>query len=202
MAKISSREASTSNHLPTSASLITLPIPSPHAPTHLVAHITQFKGHSLMLWCGEANPSLADAALQDERQSSNQAAQQAGSSSLLMEEHVAPGLQTNAHPDSIPPTGLLGKEWAVGMTNPATDASMSTSLFRSNLDIAKPMAARLSKRFKIPQLFLSLALPDQLLSMLDGPFSEPLGGKALLLLEGALGKVIKSNAELQSTTAQ
>lgn len=223
MTETSSTEASTSNHLPTSASLITLPIPSPHAPTHLVAHITQFKGQSLMLWCGEASSSLADAALQENRQASYQAARQAGSSSLLMEEHVAPGSQRNTNAVSLPPTGLLGKEWAVGMTNPSTDASMSTSLFRSNLDVAKPMAARLckyfdilqeysfsahisppflsAKRFKIPQLFLSLALPDQLLSMLDGPFSEPLGGKALLLLEGALGKVIKSSVKGQTSTA-
>lgn len=138
----SSIASTSSKHFMTSACLITLPIPSPHAPTHLVAHITHFKGQSLMLWCGEASPSLADAALQEESQSSNQVIQQ-GSSSLLMEEHVAPAPQTSQ--ESIPPTGLLGKEWAVGMTNSTNGNSMSTSLFRSNLDIAKPMAARLCK---------------------------------------------------------
>lgn len=151
----------TSNHLSTSASLITLPIPSPHAPTYLVAHITHFKGQSLMIWCGETNPMLADSALQTQRQTSNES-QQNESSLLLEAESVTPASQQPSikASDSIPPIGVLGKEWAVGMTNSLTDSSISTSLFRSNLDISKPMAARLcrcTKKFFF-HLFLSFCI--------------------------------------------
>lgn len=49
----------------------------------------------------------------------------------------------------------------------------------------------IAKRFTISQLFLSLSLPADLISALHGPYSASEGNKALLMIEGALGDILK-----------
>lgn len=55
------------------------------------------------------------------------------------------------------------------------------------------MAARLAKRFQLGQIFLSLHVPDQIAAMLEGPYTDPIGQKALLEIEGGIGKCVQES---------
>lgn len=50
---------------------------------------------------------------------------------------------------------------------------------------------RPAKRFSLAQLFLSLSLPSHILSALEGPHGGNEGSQALLMIEGALGDILK-----------
>jgi len=125
--------------LPTSTHFITIPFPSPRIQTQLTVHLTLFKGPSILLWCGESAEGY-----QPSQQASTMPS--ATSSSLLIEQSEPP---RSLNQSSLPPlTGNLANEWAVAMTNPRTKSTNSTSLFRSNADLAKPMSARLCESLK------------------------------------------------------
>lgn len=217
--------------LSTSTHTIILPFPSLQVQTQLTAHLTLFNGPSVLLWCGECAEGWTVSSEQGRQKAL--AATPAPSSSLLLERDLPP--HTSPRQELPPVTGRLASEWAVAMTNPRTKVSLclyrsfvahvslfthpclflkhtnSTSLYRSNADLAKPMSARLcesslqvvfdtcsdfvsyiaAKRFSIAQLFLSLSLPHQIISALDGPYSGSEGGKALLFIEGALIDILK-----------
>jgi hypothetical protein len=139
-----------------------------------------------------------------------------GSSHLVEEHH--PTMQSGTAPtesEATPITGLLTRDWSVAMSsrNPNVSAdcpnihrfvltflassqhqdAIATSLFRSTLDLSKPMAARLAKRFQLGQIFLSLHVPDQIAAMLEGPYTDPIGQKALLEIEGGIGKCVQES---------
>lgn len=164
-----SSTASANTEFPSATHLVTLPVPSSETATLLIAHTTEFgrtpsatamstsptAKPALYIWCGESNgdvPAL----------SSISAAQPPhGSSSLLEEANVVDRSDLTSDQASqdmnpaelaaleLPPTGALTREWAVAMTSARAGGSdkaktgMATSLFRSNSDLAKPMASRL-----------------------------------------------------------
>lgn len=64
------------------------------------------------------------------------------------------------------------------------------------------MAARLAKRFQLGQVFLSIHIPDDIAAMLDGPYTDPIGQKALLEIEGGIGKAIQQSFEKHAKSLQ
>lgn len=48
----------------------------------------------------------------------------------------------------------------------------------------------LAKRFKIAQIFLSLSLPQAIIEGIEGPHTSSEGGRALLMIEGALKDIL------------
>jgi hypothetical protein len=122
--------------LPTSTHLVSIPFPSPRIETQLIAHLTLFQGPSVLLWCGECAEGWQPP------QASTMLPTSSTSSSLLMEQNEPP--QSSSNRSTLPPlTGHLASEWAVAMTNTRTKTTNSTSLYRFNADLAKPMSARL-----------------------------------------------------------
>lgn len=72
-----------------------------------------------MLWCGEANP-MAGTDVGSGGVNGGQPSQTSGNSSLLVEERYPEPTQTVAGP----PTGFLGREWAVAMSAPHSAVSL------------------------------------------------------------------------------
>ncbi|UZJ55195.1 hypothetical protein CBS101457_004515 [Exobasidium rhododendri] len=107
-------EASSSSALPTSTHLITIPFPSEHAPSQLIAHLTRFEGPSYLLWCGSCNDGWSPSSLDEQLQSQT-------SSSLLIEEHHPPRTVSTIL------SGQLSTEWAVSMSNARHKVSLHMS---------------------------------------------------------------------------
>ncbi|EPQ29287.1 uncharacterized protein PFL1_03042 [Pseudozyma flocculosa PF-1] len=143
---------------------------------------------SLQVWCGVASPHLVsslssspgDATENDQDDELNRALRESGRIQ-----------ETEQH--SAIPQGMLASEWAVAMSLPSRE-TMATSIYRSNADIAKAMARRISQTLKVPQLFLSLDVPPPLLPSSSAP-QNPEDSLALLALEKGIRDVCRSVLE-------
>jgi hypothetical protein len=114
--KMASKEEVASSSLSSSTHLITIPLPSTHNPTRLIAHLTKFQGPSFLLWCGACDEGWADMKAREEQAPQRQTT----TSSLLVEEHHPPRMISGT------PTGHLTTEWAVAMTNPRNKVNART----------------------------------------------------------------------------
>jgi len=87
--------------------------------------------------------------------------------------------------------GCLSKDWACAMSLPTNTSSLpasATSLFRvSGSEVALSMAQRLARRFR-KQIFLSVDVPPNFLSMGQGP-------KLLLEMEKGIIETLKAKEE-------
>lgn len=152
---------------------LSLPLPSEQRPTLLVAHSVVLRDRSLMIWCGGAEDlqghlqSQSRMAAGAKAEQSDTSASLASSSSLLVEQVIAEPTQ-HQEPEEVAPSGLLTSEWAIAMADARAKVSgdhrhakisynrvltcsahsqtaNATSLFRTNADLARPMAARLGE---------------------------------------------------------
>ncbi|PWN93136.1 hypothetical protein FA10DRAFT_14603 [Acaromyces ingoldii] len=129
---------------------LSLPLPSEQRPTLLVAHSVVLRDRSLMIWCGGAEElqghlqSQSRMAAGAKAEQSDTSASLASSSSLLVEQVIAEPTQ-HQEPEEVAPSGLLTSEWAIAMADARAKTANATSLFRTNADLARPMAARLGE---------------------------------------------------------
>lgn len=68
---------------------------------------------------------------------------------------------------------------------------MGTSLFRTPADIALPMSRRLAKRLAVPQVHLSLSLPQDLFPPQGNMPAPPGANQALLAVEKGIEESIE-----------
>ncbi|WFD37588.1 uncharacterized protein MJAP1_000534 [Malassezia japonica] len=139
----------------------------PHAQHRAFAVQCTVLDHSLMVWAGAAPRSLGD---EDD-------------------EEVRAAMQAAGRDESTHVPARLADDWGVAMNRGGSGnvrATTGTALYRANTSVA--MAQRIAAKLGIPQVFLSLDLPDALLAS-GAVQMAPEDARALQALEVGLRRV-------------